>query len=167
MSQQPRIREACEADYEALCELWAQADALHARIQPDFFCTGPGLARPFRFLTQVLAAPDQTMLVADLGRVLAGTLHVRVFDTPRDPRKVTRRRGHVEDLVVEQEYRHRGVGRALMEAAAEWCQERGAEQLLLTVWTGNDQAEAFYARLGYRPVNRVLGLDLAAPRNQG
>ena len=34
---------------------------------------------------------------------------------------------------------------------------------MLTIWEGNADAEAFYARLGYRPLSRVLARSLDAP----
>jgi GNAT superfamily N-acetyltransferase len=47
-----------------------------------------------------------------------------------------------------------------MQAATEWARDKGASQLLLTVWAGNDEAERFYAALGYRTISQVLGSDL-------
>ena len=32
----------------------------------------------------------------------------------------------------------------------------GAVEVVLTTWVGNDEAEAFYERLGYRVLSRVL-----------
>jgi ribosomal protein S18 acetylase RimI-like enzyme len=154
------IRKARESDYEALCRLWAQGDALHARIRPEFFGTAPGMPRPFGYLGSALSSDEQIMLVADVRQELVGFVHVKVFDTPESATKVPRRRGHVEDMVVEQEYRRQGIGRALMEEAARWCRDQGATQIVLTVWEGNQHAEAFYRRLGYRPVSRVMGLVL-------
>lgn len=155
-----QIRPARETDYDALCPLWRQGDDLHARLHPGFFRTAPGLPRSFGELSRMLAAREEVLLVAEDSGVLVGLAHVRVFDTPEHPAKTRRRRGYLEDLVVLQDHRGRGVGRALMEAAAGWCTEQGGTQLLLTVWAGNDPAESFYRGLGYRPVNRVLALDL-------
>jgi ribosomal protein S18 acetylase RimI-like enzyme len=70
---------------------------------------------------------------------------------------VPRRRAHVEALVVDERHRRAGVGTALMDAANSWARERGAVEILLTVWDGNAAAEAFYQRLGYRVVSRALG----------
>ena len=154
------IREARESDHEALGPLFAAGDALHAGIRPEFFRAAPGLPRGRRYITDALSRPDEQLLVAEVGGELVGVVHVKVFDTPPSPLHVMRRRGHVQDLVVAEEHRRRGIGRALMERAASWCREQGARQLLLTVWEGNRAAEAFYASLGYRPVSRVLGLDL-------
>ncbi len=92
---------------------------------------------------------------ADTGH-LVGAVLVRIYDTPADPAMVPRRRAHVEALVVARRRRRAGVGTALMNAATVWARERGAEEIVLTVWAGNTAAEAFYAGLGYDVVSRAL-----------
>jgi GNAT superfamily N-acetyltransferase len=47
-----------------------------------------------------------------------------------------------------------------MEAARAWARQKGATQLLLTVWSGNDEAEHFYQRLGFISISQVLGTKL-------
>jgi ribosomal protein S18 acetylase RimI-like enzyme len=69
---------------------------------------------------------------------------------------VAARRAHVEELVVAKGQRRRGCGRALAEAAGVWAREHGAQEVLLTVWEGNDAATRFYEALGWRQVSRVL-----------
>ena len=88
--------------------------------------------------------------------ILRGAILVRIYDTPADPTMVPRRRAHVEAIVVDRDHRRAGTGTALMSAAAAWARERGAAEVVLTVWAGNAAAEAFYARLGYGVVSRAL-----------
>ena len=156
------IRLAASSDYIALCALWKKVDALHARLWPGLFKDPPGRPRPQHHLDRALQSTSEAILVAEApdGQVV-GMVHVKVYDTPSHcPLSVQRRRGHVEDIVVDESHRRTGVGRALMERSAAWCREQGASQLLLTVWAGNQEAEAFYRRLGYEPVSQVLGFDL-------
>jgi hypothetical protein len=47
-----------------------------------------------------------------------------------------------------------------MRAAEDWARGQDALQLVLTVWQGNELAEAFYGALGYARVSQVLGRDL-------
>jgi hypothetical protein len=47
-----------------------------------------------------------------------------------------------------------------VEAAAPLRRGRDAEEILLTVWAGNEGAEKFYARLGFGRVSSVLGRRL-------
>jgi ribosomal protein S18 acetylase RimI-like enzyme len=148
------IRRARHDDWDAVRELWRELDQLHAGLAPDYFRPSARAAHEWR---QLLAASDGVVLVdADANGTVTGAVSVRIYDTPPDPAMVARRRGHVEMLVVGRAHRRRGVGRALMEHAAAWAREQGAAELVLTVWAGNGEAEAFYERLGYRELSRVL-----------
>jgi ribosomal protein S18 acetylase RimI-like enzyme len=91
---------------------------------------------------------------------VCGACHLQIYDTPVGHTMVSQRRGHIETLIVAGAQRRRGIGRALMGAATDWARGHGAHQLLLTVWAGNDDAERFYAALGYRTISQVLGTDL-------
>ena len=43
-----------------------------------------------------------------------------------------------------------------MDAAEGWARERGAEALMLDTGSANVDAQAFYERIGYRPIGVVL-----------
>ncbi|MCA9665634.1 MAG: GNAT family N-acetyltransferase [Myxococcales bacterium] len=157
------VRSARETDFDELRRLWSALDELHAVIQPEFFAPpGPSGHRSRHELRRALTGAERALLVAERAGAdgLAGAVHVRIYDAPRDPMIRAVRRAHVEDLIVDETLRRDGVGRELMHAAGQWAKRRGAEQLVLTVWCGNDAAEHFYQSLGYRTVNRVLSLDL-------
>ncbi|WP_405828649.1 GNAT family N-acetyltransferase [Streptomyces sp. NBC_00105] len=67
------------------------------------------------------------------------------------------RRLTIEDIEVAPGHRGRGVGRALMECAAEYARERGAEHLWLEVSSVNAPAVHAYRRMGFG----FCGLDTA------
>lgn len=143
-----------------LCALWRQADALHARLAPAFFRVPRGGTRSRAQLVELLGARDVGLFVAERAGALVGLALVRLHRPARDPLAVPARRGYLEELVVDRRHRGAGVGRALMEHVEAWCRGRGARQLLLTVWRGNESAAAFYDRLGYGEISRVVGKDL-------
>lgn len=45
-----------------------------------------------------------------------------------------------------------GIGKALMDWAMEEFTARGADEVQLSVWSGNDGAQRFYARYGFEKV---------------
>jgi GNAT superfamily N-acetyltransferase len=67
----------------------------------------------------------------------------------------------IEDLYVRPETRHQGIGRALLEAAHERCSERGISYVEAQI--EDDEAEAFYAALGYEPETAVSVLSRTLP----
>ncbi len=95
------------------------------------------------------ADPSVAVLVVEeegSGRPL-GFAHIKIFTDyfTAEPH------GHVSDLVVAAGAEGRGVGTALMEAAADWSRARGHRLLTLNVFDENRRARALYDRLGYLP----------------
>jgi GNAT superfamily N-acetyltransferase len=78
---------------------------------------------------------------------------------------------YLEDLFVIPERRGRGVGRALLERLAQIALERGCGRLEWAVLNWNQDAIAFYERLGARPnsewtVYRLAGQPLRSLARQ-
>jgi ribosomal protein S18 acetylase RimI-like enzyme len=81
---------------------------------------------------------DGTFVALVAGNVL-GSVHVEVS-----------RHGYGEiGMAVAREWRGRGVGSALMEAAIEWAGEIGLHKLCLSVWPDNAAAIALYRKYGF------------------
>jgi ribosomal protein S18 acetylase RimI-like enzyme len=59
--------------------------------------------------------------------------------------------GYVDEIGVIESARGLGVGRALMDAARSKFKERGYSHFELSTVPGNEDARAFYSRLGLKP----------------
>jgi RimJ/RimL family protein N-acetyltransferase len=81
--------------------------------------------------------------VADDGGVVVGRLSVA-----RDPHGASR---HVADLglMVAAGHRRRGIGRALLEQAADWARAAGVLKLELHVFPWNEPAIRLYEDFGF------------------
>ena len=55
---------------------------------------------------------------------------------------------------LEPDHRRGGVGRRLFDHLAEWAREQGAARIELQFIDGNDAAQAFWTRMGFRPYAR-------------
>ena len=60
----------------------------------------------------------------------------------------THRYGYICDIFVKEEFRGKGVGKALMEKAENWLREKGIEYINLEVYSKNPFMK-FYENLGY------------------
>jgi ribosomal protein S18 acetylase RimI-like enzyme len=149
------IRRARVEDWEGARALWREADEQHVALAPAYFRSTARVDREWR---ELLTEADTAVFVAtgEAPAGVAGFATVRLYDTPPDPAMVPLRRGHVETLVVGRAHRRQGVGSRLMAEVTSWARRQGAAELVLTVWAGNAEAEAFYARLGYDVLSRVL-----------
>ena len=55
----------------------------------------------------------------------------------------------VEDMVISQDYRNAGLGKALLEAALQWAKSKGATRAQLLVDSENLPAVGYYKHLGW------------------
>jgi ribosomal protein S18 acetylase RimI-like enzyme len=67
--------------------------------------------------------------------------------------------GFVFGLYTHPSARRKGIGSALMRAAAEAVRDAGKEHVVLAVDTPNVQARAFYDRLGFVDAARMLRIE--------
>lgn len=150
-----RVRRARADDWPAVRELLREADDLHARLAPDYFRSAP---RSDGEWVRLMGDEHGAVFVAEPPAAdgAIAVLVARIYDTPNDPVMVPRRRVHIETVVVHGAHRRRGIGRRLMDEGTAWGRARGAVEVVLTTWTGNGEAEAFYRGLGYRELSRVL-----------
>jgi ribosomal protein S18 acetylase RimI-like enzyme len=97
-------------------------------------------------VADIIAAPATTLLIArdPLGeRRIVGTLTLVIFRIP------TAIRAWIEDVVVDESARGRGVGEALVQAAVKLAAERGAKTLDLTSRTSRKAAHRLYEKSGF------------------
>ena len=97
-------------------------------------------------------------LVADTGTELLGYLLYHLGYDVDDAGRIL----CVIDLYVRSDSRRLGVGRALMEEAANACRQLGGSQIWWSVYEANPLAFTFYESLGasYTEDQRIMHLDL-------
>jgi GNAT superfamily N-acetyltransferase len=114
-------------------------------------------ARATDILGRVLARPRSTVLVADEGPgQLVGFCSVYLdIESARFGQ-----RAWVEDLAVHPDHRSLGVGKALLDAAKDWAETRGATHLELD--SGDDRVAAHRFYNGESPSwqSRSFGWEL-------
>jgi ribosomal protein S18 acetylase RimI-like enzyme len=97
---------------------------------------------------------EASYLVAWLGDVAVGHVHVRFLAARRSSQ--ARREGCVEleDVFVAPAYRRRGAARILLQAAESEAIARGESLVGLAVEASNDPARQLYVSAGYREIGR-------------
>ncbi|MFJ4919349.1 GNAT family N-acetyltransferase [Streptomyces sp. NPDC088725] len=132
-----QIRSAFLDDEDELAQLdretWSPLHAVSARPKEPFDPFFDATHRPEHFLVAEVAGRLAGYVRVVSSTSLASNAHVR----------------QIQGLVVHEWARGRGVGRALLRAAAALAREQGARRLRLGVLGWNDAARRLYEAEGY------------------
>ena len=101
---------------------------------------------PIRIAASI-RAPDVNVLVARVHDNIAGFAIMRYGDDD----------AHLDLLAVAPPYRRAGVGRQLLEWLEKCAVVAGIFSVALEVRTGNEGAQLFYRRMGYRAIVNLPG----------
>jgi ribosomal protein S18 acetylase RimI-like enzyme len=112
-----------------------------ARLIPQLSSSSPPPSRDE--LQELVDSPACTLLLAREGDAILGSLTLVVFRIP------TAVRAWIEDVVVDDAARGKGVGAALNEYALEAARRLGARTVDLTSRPSREAANRLYQRLGF------------------
>ena len=94
-------------------------------------------------LNKIVAHEASTILLASEGKTILGSMTLVLFPIP------TGMRAWIEDVVVDESARGRGVGEALNRRALKIALNAGAQTVDLTSRPSRDAANRLYKRLGF------------------
>ena len=97
-------------------------------------------------LQTLVGSESSRLLIArepDENSPIAGVLCLTVYRVPTGLRSI------IEDVIVDQNMRKRGIGEALMRHAIEVARQAGAEAVALTSNPGREAANRLYQSLGF------------------
>ena len=98
----------------------------------------------------------QLVLVADVGRKLAGFLEASIRPFVEDCH--TDHVGYLEGWFVEREFRRHGVGGSLVRNAENWARHKGCTEMASDAEVGNDLSLKSHLSLGYEESSRLVHL---------
>jgi GNAT superfamily N-acetyltransferase len=127
-----------EAATEATDELQHALERLLPQLNPKL----PALTAAK--LRAAIADPATTVLLVRDEEAIIGTATVLVYTTPSWVK------ARIEDVVVDERARGRGVGEALVRRCLEVARERGAEVVELQSARWREVANRLYPRMGFQ-----------------
>jgi GNAT superfamily N-acetyltransferase len=156
-----QVRDAVPEDAAALVAVWGEFRRSPSSRGQDRDQSGPAHAEAAHAVARVAADPDQRLLVGVLDDEVVGAAHLmRAPVSPIHNESAI----HVTHLHVLGGHRRHGVGRALMEAAVSWAEEKDTSHLLAAASVHSRDANRFMARLGLTQIAVVRGASIKALR---
>ena len=140
------IRDARPDDLDAMTALLRDLFSIEADFAVD-------ARRQQRGLTLMLdgCRKHRCVKVAETGERVVGMATAQMLVSTAEGGMVAL----IEDMVVDNHFRGRGIGRLLMTDIEAWSRERGATRLQLLADRTNFQALDFYDRMGWHPTKLI------------
>ncbi|HJT18385.1 MAG TPA: GNAT family N-acetyltransferase [Thermoanaerobaculia bacterium] len=144
------IRKAEPRDMAAVGRLGAMLIQTHYAFDTKrFLAPMPGAERGYAaYLTSLLDSKDDCIFVADREGEIVG--YVWADLEPMSWKELRGPAGFVQDLLVVDAARRRGIATELLNAAMDWLREHGAPRIMLWTAAPNDAARALFRRVGFR-----------------
>jgi ribosomal protein S18 acetylase RimI-like enzyme len=87
-----------------------------------------------------IKSPDRTVILAYIEEIPAGEIRLR---------KNWNNYAYIEDIVVDTQFRRRGIGRMLIEKAIQWAKERNLPGIMLETQDNNAAGCLLYQSCGF------------------
>ena len=142
------IRRAVPQDAEQIESLYEQLERDAVTYQPQHFVISPAGARSEQLLSMI-GSETQTMFAAEEDGEVVGFAHVALHMAKAFSCLKPQSNIYLQDLVVAPEYRGKGIGTLLLNAAKEYGRENGAEFFRTQVFPMNADGLRFYRRNGF------------------
>jgi GNAT superfamily N-acetyltransferase len=151
-----QIRDAEPLDAASLLRVWSDV----FRRTSDR-ATRPPITDVRATIARVAADPGQRLLVAVLdGEVIGAAQLLRTQLSPVHNEDAVQ----INHLQVCEHARRRGAGKALVEAAVSWAEEKGASTVMAAATATDREANRYLARLGFASIAVVRAASVSALR---
>lgn len=144
--------------FEQVLDILGESNCLHAQNDPEQFICAPR-ENSIPYLHCILEHPNNFGYVALVDGKVAGLLLAGLKS--RDENIYHNQKYYqIFDIVVGEKYKKRGLGKMLINRLVEESHTDGIKQIELEVFSFNSDAVAFYEKLNFREVSRIMTLQL-------
>lgn len=137
------LRLATDRDLPALC-------ALYRELDPGDAIAAEGVNE--RVFGEILESSQFELLVAEAGGEVVATCYLNVIPNLT---RGARPYGVIENVVVTEQFRNRGVGKAIVGFALDRAWARDCYKVMLQTGSRSEAKHAFYRRCGFSQTDKI------------
>lgn len=151
------VREALEADLDTLVRLNRVVQQVHARLEPMLFKAVTNDAEVSGFFAARLAAPENTICLAQWDGRPVGYIWFEKQDQPETCLTLSTTRLYVHHLAVEEPAQRLGVASTLLRQAEVTARALGIQRIVVGTWAANWVARTVFEARGFSALSLTLG----------
>lgn len=153
------IRKANINDAYGINALLYQVQDVHANGRPDIFIKGTKKFKDEE-LIEILNGNDLIFYVYEANKKILGYICIKIIIESESFSKYARKELYIEDLCVDENYRHQGIAKELYDYIIELAKKEGCSHITLNVWELNKNAKEFYKKMGMNPLKTIMEFKL-------
>lgn len=151
------VRIAVLEDVNSICQLYNEFFEYNATLQPKYYRNGKENGSYPK--STIESKESDIFVVVDDNRI-CGFIHIQEAKTPPFDAFVPHKYAEIIDFIVTVQYRRRGAGAMLMDAAKKWSNSRGLEYMELLVLTDAKGEKLFYEQENFETVSSTMRCQL-------
>ncbi len=129
---------------------------IHANIRPDIFISGTTKYTRSDLLEKLTNDEEPIYVAVDENDEVMGYAFCVLKQQPFSTNMVPFKSLYIDDLCVDSKCRGQHIGEQLFEYVKAEAKRLGCYEITLAVWAGNDGAERFYDRIGFKTKERIM-----------
>ncbi len=149
------VREGELKDRTSLDELFREELEYHKNLLPDIFKI-PEILVSEKWLESILNNNDIFLVVSEYNEKIVGAILYKIEKNPEDLILKERKYGYIEEMIVKESFRGKGIGKKLLDYAAEDLKQRDQKELEISVWENNEIGLRFYEERGFKTIRRRM-----------
>jgi ribosomal protein S18 acetylase RimI-like enzyme len=152
------FRKAKLDDRDQLDALFREELEYHKRLLPDVFKI-PDKLIDESWLKSTLDNDNSSLVVAEHTGTIVGAILYNIKVNPADSIYNERIFGYIEELIVKESFREKGIGKKLLDFAISDLKNRDVNEIELNVWENNKLGQEFFKKYGFKTIQRRMKLD--------
>ena len=153
-SSDSKVRQATEADLEAIGELWWEMAEFHRPALPiPIKAQEEVKVQQKKYVQERLSDENALILIGEVEGRVVGYCRASVgFPAPVYEQQLY---GSIAELSVSGQYRRRGIGEAMFQTTCAWFKSRGVQHIEVSTMTANPVSNAFWKKMGFATFREV------------
>ena len=152
------IRRAKHEDAETIEKLYTELEKDAVFYQPEHFVMSAEGMRTQQFY-ELLDCERQAMFVAEDDGIVIGFAHAVLMPVKNISCLKTQSNVYIQDMIVTENHRSRGIGSRLMSAVKEYGRQHNSDFVRTQVFPMNEDGLRFYQKNGFS----ITMLTIEAP----
>ena len=150
------IKQATMMDFEEIHSIFEEVHDLHLKnTKKTFKKVDPLTKEEFELL---LADKQNFFLIAEEIKIIG---FINAFISEKEGRHTKKRKTmHIEQLGVKKTEHNRGIGSKLIEEIKHIAELNNCDNIILDVWSFNEQAIEFYKKKGFKEQRTRMEIQL-------